>query len=80
MKHAVTSLSLKRAPMQLEWVVNQSFGIDRHQPLLSVIDDVEQLSAKVRRLEQRMKDGTLNNVAPGEPAIGEADPRSFLEA
>jgi len=27
-----------------------------------------------------MKNGKLNNVAPGEPAIGEADLRSFLEA
>ena len=27
-----------------------------------------------------MKNGKLNNVAPGEPAISESDLRSFLEA
>ena len=79
-QHAVESPSVQRAPMQLEWVINQSFEIHRYQPLLFVIDDFEQLFDDVRVLEQWMKDGKLNNVAPGEPAIGEADLRSFLEA
>ena len=80
MEHAVQSASVQRVPMQLEWVINQSFAIDRYQPLLFVINDFDQLFDEVRRLEQWMKDGKLNNVAPGEPAIGEADLRSFLEA
>jgi phenylalanine-4-hydroxylase len=80
MEHAVKSASVQRFPLQLEWVINQSFEIDRYQPLLFVIEDFEQLFAEVRRLAQWMKDGKLNNVAPGEPAIGEADLRSFLEA
>jgi phenylalanine-4-hydroxylase len=80
MQHAVESAAVQRHPLQLEWVINQSFEIDRYQPLLFVVRDFEQLFAEVRRLELWMKQGKLNNVAPGEPAIGEADLRSFLEA
>ena len=80
MQHAVESPVVQRVPMQLEWVINQSFEIDRYQPLLFVVNDFEHLFDEVRRLGQWMKDGKLNNVAPGEPAISEADLRSFLEA
>jgi phenylalanine-4-hydroxylase len=34
----------------------------------------------VDELEKWMKDGRLNNVAPGEPLVAEADLRSFLDA
>jgi phenylalanine-4-hydroxylase len=34
----------------------------------------------VGRLEQWMKEGRLNHVAPGEPAVEEADLQSFLDA
>ena len=50
------------------------------EPLLVVVNDVEHCVDAVRRLAQWMKDGTLNNVARGEPVISEADLRSFLEA
>ena len=80
MQHAVESPIVQRVPMQLEWVINQSFEIDRYQPLLFVVDDFQHLFDEVHRLIQWMKDGRLNNVAYGEPAISEADLRSFLEA
>lgn len=80
MEHAVISPAVQRHPMQLEWVINQSFEIDRYQPLLFVVEDFEHLFREVGRLSQWMKDGKLNNVAYGEPAIGESDLRSFLEA
>jgi phenylalanine-4-hydroxylase len=34
----------------------------------------------VGTLEQWMRAGRLNNVAPGEPSISEADLRSFVQA
>jgi phenylalanine-4-hydroxylase len=34
----------------------------------------------VGRLEQWMKEGRLNHVAPGEPAVEESDLQSFLDA
>lgn len=79
MQHAVESDAVQRFPFQLEWVVNQSFEIDHYQPLLFCVDSFEHLFDEVGRLEQWMKDGKLSNVAPGEPAIGEADLASFLE-
>jgi phenylalanine-4-hydroxylase len=80
MAHAVDSPSVQRVPLQLEWVINQSFEIDRFQPLLFVVNDFEHLFDEVGRLARWMKEGKLSNVAPGEPAIGEADLRSFPEA
>ncbi len=50
------------------------------EPLRFVVTDFEHRFDEVRRLEQWMKNGRLNNIAPGEPAISEADLRSFLEA
>jgi phenylalanine-4-hydroxylase len=44
------------------------------------VHEFEHRFDEVRRLEQWMENGRLNNVAPGEPAISEADLRSFLEA
>jgi phenylalanine-4-hydroxylase len=78
-EHAVTSPMVQRMPLQLEWVINQSFEIDQYQPLLFVVRDFEHLFGEVRRLEEWMKQGKLSNVAPGEPAISEADLASFLE-
>lgn len=80
LEHSVTSPEVQRYPMQLEWVINQYFEIDHYQPLLFVVDSFEHLFDLVGELEQWMKDGKLDNVSPGEPAMGEADVRSFLEA
>jgi phenylalanine-4-hydroxylase len=78
--HAVDSPDVQRYPFQLEWVVNQYFEIDHYQPLLFVVESFDQVFEEVGRLEAWMKAGKLNNVAPGEPTIGEADLKSFLEA
>ncbi len=80
LEHAVTSPDVQRVPFQLEWVVNQSFEIDHYQPLLFVVDSFDHLFAELGRLVEWMRDGKLDNVAPGEPGIGEADLASFLEA
>lgn len=78
--HSVESPAVQRYPFQLEWVVNQGFAIDRYQPLLFVVDSFDHLFDEVGRLAQWVREGKLDNVAPGEPEIGEADLRSFLEA
>ena len=60
--------------------MNQGFEIDSLQPLLFVVDDFDQLEREVRRLEDWLRAGRLDNVAPGEPAVSREDLRSFLEA
>ena len=67
-------------PFQLEWVVNQYFEIDHYQPLLFVVDSFDQLFGEVGRLVEWVREGRLDNVAPGEPEIAEADLQSFLDA
>jgi phenylalanine-4-hydroxylase len=79
-EHAVESTLVQRHPFQLEWVVNQYFEIDHYQPLLFVVDSFEHLFAEVNRLADWIRDGRVSNVSPGEPAINEADLKSFLEA
>jgi phenylalanine-4-hydroxylase len=78
--HSIDSPEVQRYPMQLEWVINQYFEIDRYQPLLFIVDSFDHLFGLVGELERWMRDGRLDNVAPGEPAISEPDLRSFLEA
>ena len=78
--HSIDSPSVQRYPIQLEWVVNQYFEIDHYQPLLFVVRDFEHLFDLVGQLEEWMKEGKLDNVSPGEPALSEADVRSFIEA
>lgn len=78
--HSVESPDVQRYPVQLEWVVNQYFEIDHYQPLLFWVDSFDHLFELVVELERWMKDGKLNNVAPGEPYMSEADVKSFLEA
>ena len=67
-------------PIQLEWVINQYFEIDHYQPLLFIVDSFDHLFDLVGELERWMRQGRLDNVSPGEPAISEPDLRSFLEA
>lgn len=77
--HAIESPAVQRYPIQLEWVINQGFEIDRYQPLLFIIESFEHLFELVGELEAWMKAGKLDNVAPGEPAVSDDDLRSFLE-
>lgn len=77
-EHAVASPKAQRFPFQLEWVVNQAFMVDRYQPLLFTVESFDHLFALVEELEAWMLAGRLDNVAPGEPDVGEADIRSFL--
>jgi phenylalanine-4-hydroxylase len=60
--------------------VNQAFEIHHFQPLLFIVDSFDHLFSLVDQLESLMRDGKLNNVAPGEPEVSEADLRSFLQA
>jgi phenylalanine-4-hydroxylase len=80
LSHAIESPKVQRYPLELEWAINQTFEIDHYQPLLFIVDGFDQLFGLVDRLEQWMREGRLNNVAPGEPDIREADLRSFLQA
>jgi phenylalanine-4-hydroxylase len=79
-RHSIESPAVQRYPIQLEWVINQSFEIDHYQPLLFVVDSFDHLFHLVDELERWMRDGKLDNVAPGEPGISEADIKSFLTA
>lgn len=78
--HAIDAPEVQRYPIQLEWVINQYFEIDHYQPLLFIVDSFDHLFDLVGELERWMRDGRLDNVSGGEPEVGEADLRSFLEA
>lgn len=78
--HSIESPDVQRFPIQLEWVINQSFEIDHYQPLLFVVDSFDHLFSLVGDLESWMKEGKLNNVSAGEPVMNEADLKSFLNA
>lgn len=80
LEYSIKSPDVQRYPVQLEWVVNQYFEIDTYQPLLFVVDGFDHLFSLVDELEVWMKDGKLDNVAFGEPAVGGEDIRSFLDA
>ncbi len=77
--HAIAAPEVQRYPVQMEWLINQSFEINHYQPLLFIVDSFDHLFTLVDRLEDWMKAGKLSNVAPGEPHINESDLKSFLE-
>ena len=77
-EHAIDAADVQRYPMQLEWAVNQGFEINQYQPLLFVVDSFDHLFGLVDRLEKWMRQGKLNNTAPGEPEVNERDLKSFL--
>lgn len=79
-QHCIESPEVQRYPFQIEWVINQAFEIDRYQPLLFYVESFDHLFEQVEELERWMRQGKLDNVAPGEPRVDEADLRSFLEA
>jgi phenylalanine-4-hydroxylase len=79
-EHCIVSPDVQRYPIQLEWAINQYFEINHYQPLLFVVDSFDHIFSLVDELERWLKDGKLNNVAPGEPSISDADIESFLTA
>ncbi|HVN06173.1 MAG TPA: phenylalanine 4-monooxygenase [Bryobacteraceae bacterium] len=80
LQHAIESDEVGRYPIQIEWVVNQGAEIDHYQPILFVVESFDHLFDLVDQLESWMRQGKLNNVAPGLPEISDGDLRSFLEA
>ncbi|MCO5295358.1 MAG: phenylalanine 4-monooxygenase [Fimbriimonadaceae bacterium] len=80
LKYSIESPDVQRFPLQLEWIINQYFEIDHYQPLLFIADSFDHVFEQVHLLEKWMKEGKLSNVSPGEPAVNEADLRSFLDA
>ena len=78
-EHAIDSPEVQRYPIQLEWAINQAFEIDHYQPLLFIVDSFDHLFSLVDELESWMREGKLDNVAPGEPAVNERDLKSFLQ-
>jgi phenylalanine-4-hydroxylase len=79
-EHAIESDQVQRYPVQLEWLINQGAEIDHYQPLLFIVDSFDHLFDLVGELERWMREGKLDNVAPGLPEISQRDLRSFLEA
>ncbi len=77
---AVESPAVERRLLRLDEVVQQTFRIDRYQPLLYVVESFEQLYEMVGELEQWMRAGNLDEVAGGEPTVSEDDLKSFLAA
>lgn len=77
-EHSVESPNVQRYPIRIEWVVNQAFEISHYQPLLFIVDSFDHLYGLVGELEEMVKQGKLNHVAPGEPAVNEQDLQSFL--
>lgn len=77
-EHSVESPNVQRSSFQLEWVINQSFEIDRYQSLLFIIDSFEHLYDEVEQLENWLMAGKLDNVAPGKPEVSESDLKAFL--
>lgn len=78
-EHSIASPLVQRYPIQIEWAINQAFEIDHYQPLLFIVDSFDHLFSLVDQLEHWMRDGKLNNVAPGEPEVNERDLKSFLQ-
>jgi phenylalanine-4-hydroxylase len=80
LEHAIESGEVQRYPVQLEWLINQVAEIDHYQPILFIVDSFDHLFGMVGQLEEWMRSGKLNNVAPGLPDIHESDLRSFMDA
>ena len=61
-------------------MINQQFEINHYQPLLFSVESFDQLFSLVHELGNWMREGKLDNVAPGEPGISPEDVKSFLHA
>jgi phenylalanine-4-hydroxylase len=79
-QYAIDSPDAQRYPARIEWLINQAAEIDHYQPLLFIIESFDHLFEMVDTLERWMRQGKLNNVAPGLPEIDEGNLRSFMEA
>lgn len=80
LRHALESAEVQRSPLSLDWVIHQSFVIDRYQPLLFYVQGFEHLFELVDELDLWMRDGRLDRTAPGEPAIDRHELEAFLAA
>jgi phenylalanine-4-hydroxylase len=80
LEHAIESPEVQRYPLQIEGAINQGFEIDHYQPLLFWVDSFDHLFSLVDTLERWMREGKLNHVAGGEPAVNETDLLSFAQA
>lgn len=80
LEHSLVSPEVQRYPVQLEWAINQAFEIHHYQPLLFIVDSFDHLFSLVDQLERWVKEGKLDNVAPGDPGVSEEDIDSFLQA
>lgn len=78
LQHSIESPRVDRRPFDLKTVVNQEFEIDHYQPLLFVVESFDHLFGQVDELEKWMKEGKLDDVVEGEPAVNEEDLKSFL--
>jgi phenylalanine-4-hydroxylase len=79
MDRAVDPALVQQSPLQLEWVIHQGFLPNFFQPLLFVVDSFDHLFGLVGELEDWMRHGKLDDVAPGEPNISASDVQSFLQ-
>ena len=77
--HAIESPDVERTPIHLESAIHQSFEIDHYQPRLFIVDSFDHLFSLVGELENWMKKGNLNHVAPGEPEVNVHDLESFIQ-
>ena len=77
-ERAVSPGLVQQYPLQLEWVVNQGFLPNFYQPLLFVVDSFDHLFSLAGQLETWMRQGKLDDVAPGEPEVSAQDVESFL--
>ena len=80
LEHSIEFSEVQRYPLQIEWAINQGFEIDHYQPLLFWVESFDHLFTLVDTLGNWLREGKLNNVAPGEPTVNEPDLRSFLSA
>lgn len=80
LEHAIESAEVQRYPLQIEWLINQAAEIDHYQPLLFIVESFDHLFEMVDQLERWMREGKLNDVAPGLPEVNERDLRSFMDA
>ncbi len=77
-EHALFSPQVQRYPLQMEWVINQTFEIDHYQPLLFIVESFDHLYSQINELERWMRAGRLNHTAPGEPLFLERELQGFL--
>ncbi len=78
MDRATGAGQVQKYPAQLEWIINQGFLPNFYQPLLFVVDSFDHLFGLVEQLEAWMRQGRLDDVAPGEPEVTAEDVASFL--